>query len=104
MSLETVTFARRHVLGQMHSRCDSVDMLPIFMDGDMDTQIGYVDENMGRFADAYSFHVPADVIKKLSSGQLTFSFGFANDKPADVFKKPRIRLTYICLTKIKPIA
>ena len=62
MSLETVTFARRHVLGQMHSRCESVDMLPIFMDGDMETQIGYVDENMGRFADAYSFHVPADVI------------------------------------------
>jgi hypothetical protein len=104
MLLETVTFARRHVLGEMHTRCDRVDLLPVFMEGDMETQIGYVDENMGQFADAYSFHLPANVLKKLSSGQLTFSFGFAHDKTDDTLKKPRVKLTHICLTKIKPIA
>jgi hypothetical protein len=40
----------------------------------------------------------------LSSGQLTFSFGFAHDKTDDTLKKPRVKLTHICLTKIKPIA
>ena len=101
--METLSFARRHVLGEMHSRCDAVETVPVFMEGDLETQVGFADQSMGRYSDAFSFHLPADICKKLSSGHFSFSFGYAHAKAADLFTKPRIRLTYICLTKVKPI-
>jgi hypothetical protein len=103
MSIETLSFARRHVLGDMHNRCDEVESVPVYMEGDLETQVGFADQSMGRYRDAFSFHLPADVCKKLSSGHFTFSFGYAHAKAVDLFSKPRIRLTYICLTKIKPV-
>ena len=104
MQIETLSFARRHVLGEMHSRCDEVELVPVYLEDDMETQVGFADQSMGRYRDAFSFHLPSDVCKKLSSGQFAFSFGYANAKPTDVFRKPRVRLTYICLTKIKRVA
>jgi hypothetical protein len=104
MSFETLLFSRRHVLGDLYNRCDRDDSVPVFMEEDPDTQIGLADQSTSRYVDAFSFHLPAAICKKLSSGQFAFSFGYAHAKSDDVFNKPRIRLTYICLTKIRPVA
>jgi len=104
MSFETLLFSRRHVLGELHGRCDEIDSVPVFMEEAPDTQVGFVDQSMGRYMDAFSFHLPADICKKLSMGHFSFSFGYASAKAGEVIKKSRIRLTYICLNKIKPVA
>ena len=104
MSFETLIFSRRHVLGELHGRCEAIDSVPVFLEEAPDTQVGFVDENMGRYVDAFSFHLPAEICKKLSMGHFSFSFGYASPQPTDTVKKPRIRLTYICLTKVKPVA
>ncbi len=37
-------------------------------------EIGYVDEGLGHYADAFQFHIPEDICKKLASGHFTYSF------------------------------
>ncbi|MFN6962474.1 MAG: hypothetical protein ACK4S4_01780 [Pyrinomonadaceae bacterium] len=105
MSLEKLSISRRHVLGDLHGRCDQIDLVPVFLDTEPDVEVGFADQSLGRYADAFSFHLPADICKKLSSGQFAFSIGYATALPDGSHRgRPRIRLTYICLTKIRPIA
>lgn len=37
-------------------------------------EIGFVDEGLGHYADAFQFHIPEDICKKLASGHFTYSF------------------------------
>ena len=104
MSTETLSFARRHVLGDLHSRCDVIDVVPVFMGDDPATEVGFVDQSMGRYADAFSFHLPLDICKQLRSGHFSFSFGYAHAERAENGGKPRLRLTYISLNKIQRLA
>jgi hypothetical protein len=97
MTVKTVTIARSRVLGTFNSRCDVVEMIPVFLSDDMNNQIGFVDQSMGPYADAFSFHLPEDMCKKLSTGQFTFSFGYDKAKNGANGQKPRITLNYICL-------
>ena len=103
MSLQTVSISRGRVLGTLNNRCDQVELVPVFLSTDMDTQIGFADQGLGRYADAFSFHLPPEMCKKLSTGQFSFSFGYAHEKATEQNRKPRITLTYICLTTFKPV-
>jgi hypothetical protein len=58
---------------------------------------------MGRYADAYSFHLPTDVCKKLSAGHYKFSLTFAHDEPANGIRRRRVRLTQVYLKSSEPI-
>jgi len=104
MSFEKLSVSRRHVLGQLHGRCEPIDLVPVFMDTNQGAEVGFADQSLGRYADAFSFHLPADVCKKLSSGQFSFSFGYDVADGYERLRQPRFRLTHICLTKINPIA
>ena len=103
MSIETVSFARRHVLGDLHGRCNVIDLVPVFLDEDPTTEIGFIDQSLGRYSDAFNFHLPADVCKKLSSGHYRFPLGFDRDKPTEEVKKPRVTLTHVYLKSADPI-
>ena len=98
MSLQTISIARSQVLGSFNSRCEKIELIPVYMSEDLETQIGFVDQSLGPYSDAFSFHLPPDMCKRLSSGQFSFSFGYDNKEWAERGQKPRITLNYICLT------
>ena len=104
MSIEKLSFARRRVLGDLHDRCDSIDLVPVFLEDDPKTEIGFADQSMGRYADAFSFHLPAEICKLLSAGRFSFSFGYAHAARTEKVTRPRFKLTYICLNRVRPLA
>jgi hypothetical protein len=103
MSLQTISIARSQVLGNFNARCEKIELIPVYMSEDMETQIGFVDQSLGPYADAFSFHLPADMCKRLSSGQFSFSFGYDDKARAKKGNQSRITLNYICLTTRQPV-
>ena len=102
VSVQTISIARSQVLGDFNSRCDRVELIPVYMSDDMETQIGFVDQSLGLYADAFSFHLPPDMCKRLSSGQFSFSFGYDKAR-AKEGNQSRITLNFICLTLRQPV-
>ena len=69
--------SRRHVLGDYYSRCEAVGSVPVYLENADGEMLGYVDQGLGHYADAFSFHLSEDVCKKLSAGYFTFAFDFS---------------------------
>ncbi len=76
MKYSPLSMSRRHVLGDLYSRCDHLDSIPVFLNGSEPEEIGHVDECLGLYADAFCFHLSDDNCRKLSTGRFTFSFEF----------------------------
>lgn len=76
MTSGPISISRRHVLGDYYSRCDAVVSVPVYLNDAKGEMLGHVDQGLGHYADAFSFHVPDDVCKKLSAGYFTYSFEF----------------------------
>ena len=74
MATGPVSISRRHVLGDYYSRCDAIVSVPVYLDDSKGEMLGYVDQGLGHYADAFSFHLPDDVCKKLSSGHYSYAF------------------------------
>lgn len=75
MPSNVLSFTRRHVLGDLHARCDTVaENVPVYLAGEEKELIGHADEGLGHYADAFTFHLPDDICKRLASGQYTFEF------------------------------
>lgn len=104
MSYSPLTLKRRHVLGDLYATCDAVVQVPVY-ENDLDGEVlGYVDEMLGHYRDALSFHLAEDVCKRLASGQYTYSFGYEYSDPEEApGRARRVKLTYICLTSRKPV-
>ena len=103
MSYSPVSIARRHVLGSLYGRCNPIESIPVYLIDENGEKLGHVDQGLGHYADAFSFHLAEDICKRLSSGQFAFSFSYehADDsKPGDNAR--RITLTSICLTPLTP--
>jgi hypothetical protein len=94
--------SRRHVLGDFYSRCDAIVSVPVYMDSSKGEMVGYVDQGLGHYADAFSFHVPDDVCKKLSAGYFTYSFEFSYaERKATPGQARRVKLSSISLVARK---
>jgi hypothetical protein len=96
MSYSPLAIKRRHVLGEIYKYCDNVESIPVYLNEVSGELLGHADESMGRYADAFLFHLPKDVCKKLSSGHYNYIFGY------DVLynrtdKKRHIKLNHILL-------
>lgn len=89
--------SRRHVLGDLYSRCEAVVSVPVYLDDTAGEMLGYVDEGLGHYADAFSFHLPDDVCKKLSSGYFTFAFDFSYADAAPQGSSRKVKLNSISL-------
>jgi hypothetical protein len=104
MSYSPLTLTRRHVLGDFYRRCENVVTVPVYLNGTDGEMIGYADEGLGKYADAFTFHLSEEVCKKLSAGQFTYSFGYEftddTEVAATTAKRP-IKLTSITLTMRK---
>lgn len=96
MSYSPLAIKRSQVLGNIYKHCDTVDRIPVYMEKVSDEALGYVDESLGIYADAFLFHLPEDVCKGLSTGHYNYSFDY--DVSYDqTDKKKHIKLNYILL-------
>jgi len=74
MAYSPLAIKRRHVLGDIYDRCDHVESIPVYLDEKTGEPLGYADESLGHFADAFLFHLPEQICKKLSAGQFDYVF------------------------------
>ena len=81
MTHSPLAIKRRHVLGDLYSKCDAVEQIPVYLESPDGELIGHVDEGLGHYADAYQFHIPEDVCKKLATGHYTYSFDYDYTDP-----------------------
>ena len=100
MTTATLSLARRHVLGDIHFRCDDVSgSIPVYLAGDAEpVLIGYADQSLGHYSDAISFHLDPDECKKLSTGNFSFSGTYELSNPRDTSGRGRLKITSITLT------
>ena len=104
MSYSPLSIKRRHVLGDLYDKCDPVVSVPVYQDNETGEMLGYADEGLGHFADAFSFHLPEDICMKLTTGHYIFSFGYEYSDPDEKPGRNRkVKLTHICLTGRKPV-
>jgi hypothetical protein len=104
MTYSPLAIKRRQVLGDLYSVCDGIEQVPIFLDGETDENIGFADESLGKYADAFLFHVPEDICKKLATGHYIYSFEYEYADPDATGPHRRIILTCIHLTGRKVLA
>ena len=104
MAYAPIALSRRHVLGEYYSRCDAIESVPVYLDAPDGELLGQVDESMGKYADAFLFHLSEDLCKKLSAGHFTCSFDFEKVEDTDGAVKRRIKLNSITLIPRKAYA
>jgi hypothetical protein len=66
--------------------------------------LGFVDESLGKYADAITFHLADDFCKKLATGHFTYSFEYDYADGNDTATAPsrrRIKLSSITLVSRK---
>ncbi len=98
MSSGPISVSRRHVLGDLYSRCDLISSIPVYLNSIEGELLGHVDQGLGHYADAFSFHLADDICKKLSAGFFTYAFDFEYSEEASVpGQRRRVTLKSICL-------
>jgi hypothetical protein len=100
MTQTVLSLSRRHVLGDLYHRCDTISGdIPVYLAGeDAPILLGHANESLGYYADAFSFHLDANECKKLSAGNFAFSVDYELSNPAEAGSRGRVRLTAITLT------
>ncbi len=90
--------ARRHVLGDLYQLCDAIaETVPVFLAEQEPSLVGHVDESLGHYADAFTFHLSDELCKQLSAGRFTYSLDYEYADPAQCTSRSRIRLNSISL-------
>jgi hypothetical protein len=100
MTYTPLSIARRHVLGDLYGRCDDIETVPVYLGNEGGIQLGFADQSLGKYADAFSFHLNEAVCKKLSSGYFRYSLGYDFAEEHAAGQPRRIRLNFICLTPL----
>ena len=104
MTYSPLAMKRRHVLGDLYRRCDNIESVPVYLDDKAGELLGFVDESLGHYADAFTFHLAEDVCKKLSASGYTFAFDYeVLDESIAANSKSRIKLNCILLINRKAV-
>lgn len=102
MAYSPLSLSRRHVLGDLYARCDSLaGEVPVYLSGVEPELLGHADEGLGHFADAFTFHISDDFCKKLSAGHYQYSFDYDYSDPKVTGSQSRITLNSITLNARK---
>lgn len=104
MIYSPLAIKRKHVLGTLYNQCDTIKSIPVYLESQSGEMLGYVDEGLGQFADAFLFHLPENICKNLSTSRYNFSFDYDFSEDADqTAAKKRITLNFIVLVLKKKI-
>lgn len=96
MSYSPLAIKRSHVLGDIYKNCEPIESIPVYLNEGSGELLGYVDESLGKYADAFVFHLSEDICKRLSSGHYNYWFDYeVLETQPD--KKRHIKLNYIIL-------
>lgn len=76
MEKNPLSLKRRHVLGNLYNKCENITTIPVYLDTVSDEPIGFADESLGRYVDAFTFHLPEPICKKLSSNGYVVGFDY----------------------------
>lgn len=98
MSYSPLAIKKRQVLGDLYAICDPIDQVPVRLENADGEELGYADESLGHYADAFLFHLPEDVCKKLSTGHYIYSFEYDYTDPESTGRNRRVSLQCIYLT------
>lgn len=94
--------SRSRILGDFYARCDRLkDHIAVFLNDAAGEKLGVVDESLGKYADAFTFHLSEENCKMLAGGKYDFTFNYQFAAPAAVASpksKRRIELTAMFLT------
>ncbi len=102
MSYSPIAIKRRNILGDIYNHCDSVESIPVYMNDTSDELLGYADESLGHYADAFLFHLSEINCKKLSTGHFDYIFDCDySDETVKAGKRRRIKLNSIALVPKK---
>jgi hypothetical protein len=103
MSYSPLTLARRHVLGELYAACENATKdVPVYLNDTNGEKLGHAAESLGRYADAFTFHLTEENCRKLAGGQFTYSFDYHfSESAAAASKRRRVRLISIILTMRK---
>ena len=92
--------SRRHVLGDYYSRCEAIESVPVYLNNTEGEVLGHVDQGLGHYADAFSFHLSPEICKRLSTGYFTYGFDFGYAEAEVVSgQRRRIKLNSIFLVE-----
>jgi hypothetical protein len=104
MKFSPLTIKRNYVLGKIYQQCDGIESIPVYMNDQSGELLGFVDESLGHYADAFTFHLSEIVCKQLSASHFDFAFGFEFFEKTDQnVNKKRIKLNHILLVGKKPL-
>lgn len=98
MTYSPIAIKRLQVLGDLYAACDNIEEVPVHLDNAEGEQVGFADQSLGHYADAFLFHLPEDICKKLSTGHYIYSFDYDYADPESTGRNRRIKLNYIFLT------
>ena len=102
MNYSPLAIKRSYVLGKIYSQCDPIQSIPVYMNDQAGELLGYVDESLGHYADAFIFNLSEAVCKQLSSNHFDYAFGFEYfERAIPAAAKKRIKLNHILLVKKK---
>jgi len=97
MQYSPLAIKRRYILGSLADKCEPINKIPVYLNDKSSEPIGFADESLGRYADAFLFHLPEDVCKKLSTNGYDLDVDYVVSQPDDNTGKERIKLNYIVL-------
>ena len=97
MSLNTITFKRRNILGELYKQCDTVSSIPVYMNDTTEAPIGTVEESVNHYVDAFLFHLPDNVCKKLSTNGYDIGIDYDFTDKNRTSNHGRIKLNHIIL-------
>ncbi|HEX8250279.1 MAG TPA: hypothetical protein VF599_19050 [Pyrinomonadaceae bacterium] len=98
MQYSPLAIKRRYILGKLAEKCDTINKIPVYLNDRNAEPIGFADESMGRYADAFLFHLPEDVCKRLSTNGYDLEIDYDVSNEEGNAKDERIKLNYIVLT------
>jgi hypothetical protein len=103
MIYSPIAIKRSYVLGNIYNQCDAIESIPVYLDDKSGELLGYVDESLGHYADAFTFHLSEIFCKQLSSSHYDYAFGFEySENTEQTVNKKRIKLNHILLIGKKP--
>lgn len=97
MNFNTISFKRRSILGDLYKRCDTLTNIPIYMNDVSDGPVGTVEESSEHCADAFLFHLPEKICKRLSTNGFDINFDYDFTSITKVSGNDRVKLNYIIL-------
>jgi hypothetical protein len=99
MQFSPLAIKRRYILGNLAEKCEPINKIPVYLNDKSEPPIGFVDESMGRYADAFLFHLPEDVCKRLATNGYDLDIDYEQrQREGKTRESGRFKLNHIILT------